>query len=394
VGTPRVERAKLKLYSALEAEDGERFKTFSLVEAVIAAYAHGDVEIQLILHELLPNFGRLLRPAAGPRFLDAEGHFFELHLGKVVSKPWIYGCSIIPYGPEHSVPLRQVSHGLDFAGRYSGVEGTAPAELSDVLDGMVGAVAELLQALQTWVEHQLFAKVEAFGEEVANRLYAIMIDAGGPMSDKRAFDVAIIGTRRGWRIPTPRLLDRALASASRAEPLSDQSAEASPFVDTTEIATTFIDTTLPREQLLMARALDSHEATVFPFKKAKYVERSSPFGLACRLIDGERTSLIHPVFDSPRLGVVVIYPADDATLREGLEQVLPEIEQALSVNLSTFHDALQFIESGLPISAPGARPDRSVFEVLEEEVTKLRSDRATPVPKPPSRFRRRRKRGG
>src|SRR4051794_10608023 len=98
MASPPIERAKLRLFSALQASEGDSFKTFSLSGAVVAAYEHGEAQIKRIVEELLPNFGRPLRPSGGSRFVDADGQFFELHLGKVIAEPWTYGCGIIPYG--------------------------------------------------------------------------------------------------------------------------------------------------------------------------------------------------------------------------------------------------------------------------------------------------------
>jgi hypothetical protein len=380
VPTTPLDRAKVRLTTALASEPRISFSTFDLADAVVVAYELGEIEVVEQVLGLVSTYSDLHR-STGPLFHDPTGRVLEVHTGKQPLDPSTFGCSLVPYNLTRSEAMEARHRHLTFAGRYVTVKGNGPRSYSGLIESLVEALAQLLETLQAWIETNLFTAVEEFGSRFADRLYSVLVDSGIPIADNRWFDVAIIGKHRGWRIPTTRLLDRALRGTSSADTR-----------DATKLAATFVDTVLPRDQLLMAKALDSHEATVFPFRKAKYHASGSLFGVACRLIDGDHTSLIHPVFESPSLGVVVIYPAGDATLKAELEEALPDIERSLTTNFSSFEAALSFIESGMPSSQLEPTPNRSLVELLEEATRPLLEPPSPP--KPDGRIRRRLKARG
>lgn len=361
------ERAPYLLIDRLAENCSVLFTMETLVSAVTQSYSFGEAELGLLVRKVACAVGALQESSLPGMVHDGRGQRYLVHTGTDPLVPENFIVRMTPHLP--ALPVRDVlsTRRLAFGGRYDGVTGIAPGNMEHVLDGMLTSTISMLEALQRWIENRLYATLEEFGESLADGVYGLLDELDGADGLNRRVDVAIVGRRRGWRIPSPQLLERAMPALRGSKGRHEADV----------LAATFVSTIMPRKDLLMAKALEAHSAIVLPFKNAPYVLAGSYFGLACQLLDGKETDRIHPVYDSDAVGVVLIYPAADVELQRLVEARAAELQAFVRSNLRPFVQALAFIERDSPARATGDAEGAGarLMEVLDE-VMEANRDRA------------------
>jgi len=357
------ERSRYRLIDFLEQNCAGLFSMGNLTEAVIATYRLGENEVARLAVNVARAIGHLREGSISGLVHDTQGARYSIRAGNDPIAPNVFLFRISPHLVGGSIPEDIRTRSLVYRGRYDLVTGFGPNQLIDAVERTVEAIALMLDTLQQWVEDRLFLTVEALSEELTKGVYDILTELGDSVVDRGIVDVAVIGRARGWRIPNGQILQRAIA-ALRASP-GQQEADV--------LAATFVATTLPRDQLLMAKALAAHQAIVLPFRDAPYVIAGSYFGIACQLLDGPQTNIIHPIYESPGLSVVLIYSTVEPQLRETIESHSAELEEFIRRNVAAFEVALEYVEQSSKKDTPSllvAGPD--LLAVLDEVTGRIR----------------------
>ncbi len=370
-------RARHRLLSRLESDCAASFTMSDLHDAVVSSYELGERAIPALIGDVFATVTNLQHAAIPLMFTSNSGRTLKIECGRSLLAPGDYDIAIsdVIFEAEDQAfaeePLRS-------PGRYEYVTGVAPGDLGKELAEVVHATVDVLETLQTWIEDKIFSVVEDASQKLSNGVYSLVNAVTDRAVDQTRIDVAVVGQLAGWRVPNPAILARTIGKLRTGRGRREADA----------LAATFVSTTMPRHELLMARALDAHQAIVVPFREAPYVIAGTYFGIACQLLDGAQTQRIHPVYESPGLNVLLIYPATDSECTARIEEKAADIERYIASNLSVYETALREIEGTLaPDSVSNAK--RSLITILDEE-----SGRIQPVSHldetatPPTRIRR------
>ncbi|MEV0901446.1 hypothetical protein [Actinoplanes sp. NPDC049802] len=371
------ERARIRLLAYLDLNCRAAFEASGLEQATLEAYRVGEDEVARIC-SVLARSTPPLRPAKALDFaIGADGDLYSVRADIDPSRPSIFVISIEPYPPS---TIRRVTRSTSIRppSRYKYVIGSSTEETVRCLDATMDAAVRMLEGLGEWIEDQIFQAMEAASQRISEAVYDILGILGAEAKAGRV-DVALIGRRRGWRVPSINTLSRSLSALRNS--MADTHADL--------LAATFVSTSLPREELLMSRALKAHDAIVVPFREAPYVMSGSYFGIACQLLDGATTNIIHPVFESEGLNVLLIYPKSDDSLQSLINEKTEELSSFVTTNIRSFEKALEFIDVPPTLSDVGrlSVPQLRVYETLDEIEADAREKKDRRNSKPKRWFR-------
>lgn len=346
-------RARHRLLARLESECASHYQMSTLHAAVVGTYEVGERTVPGLVGDVLATIAKL-RPAAAPGvYVAQDGRRLAVTCGRAIFRPGDYDVAL---GDLFAATDEQVlvKEALRSPGRYEVVTGVAPRGMEEVLIDVVHAATDMLETLQTWIEDKIFSVVEDATTRLSNGVYDVINTVSDRPAGQTHIDVAVIGQLAGWRVPNTTTLARTIGQLRNSKGKREADA----------LAATFVSTTLPRHELLMSRALDAHQAIVVPFCEAPYVIAGTYFGIACQLLDGEQTQRIHPVYESPGLNVLLLYPASDTGCSARIERNAEKIERHIASNLTVYEVALRAIEGTL--GPPSSSAKRNLMTILDE----------------------------
>jgi hypothetical protein len=331
------ERARARLIAFLDANCVAEFRPDNFTDAVLSAHRLGEEEISRLTFGLICNLADFKRSEVPDLVWDRSGRRYSIRVGIDPVIPSSLAVRISTYPDSTASTETMRVRELTSSGRYKLITGLAPPDKIYVLEAAINAVEKMLEALQEWIEDRLYVTLEQLTDTLTDGIYQLLKELGDSIEQGRV-DIATIGKRRGQRIPNPHILHRSL------EALRGSSASG----DADLLAATFVGSSLPRDELLMSRALDVHHAIVVPFSEARYVISGSYFGIACQLLDGSETNVIDPIYESPDLSVVLIYRHEDQAIRAAVDHHMEELREFVRSHLRVFEKALRFVEEPRP----------------------------------------------
>lgn len=275
-------------------------------------------------------------PTSGRLLIDPAGHYYELSVAPDAIDRETLVVAIVPRSPEVVAPSTDDDWPVIGYGQYSRVLVLVPKHLDATMSILGTSARAILGAGYGWLRDQLakFAAQEevALGERIYRFLKLTL-----PSEDVRAnLWIATVTESYGFRVIQP---DIAVAALDLTEPHASAYGE-SAFKLVAELLTT----RLPREKLLMQKALVLDQPIVVDLHDALYRREGSLYASALGALYGSESFAIYPIRNEPTLSVLALYPAGTWQIDEALTKHKIDLQRICADSLQKFKRAERLFE--------------------------------------------------
>jgi hypothetical protein len=285
----------------------------------------GLIESVASLEEALIEYGRSrvvailtsvsdLREAADPAvgLVDSRGEFVEVAVSRDPQDPGLLVACVLPRSPGYDSTKFEFSARLLGYGEFQSLLVCVPARFEPHAEVLAATLQGVFEGGYLWLRAQLDELVNDLQRRAGERLYRF---AAQVLMEPQLVEVlwfASVTERFGFR-----LVD---ADAARAA-LRQMDLNATAFNESAfHLMASLLATRLPREQLLMKRALEMDQPMTVSLKEATYRREGSLYASALTALYGSDAFVIWPIRNDPTISILALYPTGRVQIGEALDQ--------------------------------------------------------------------------
>lgn len=306
-----VEAERRRILDVLEASFG-RFELAELAGVVDTLEQMIERHCEQRVRELLTALSDVRKGEGSGYLLGPFDEYFELTVTRDVRQPTTLLVTLLPRSPTRDSGTQTVhrSRRLGGYGQYEKLElvmGKRAAEHATLIADVVVAV---LESGYAWVKERIDAFVKRQEVALGGRLYAYMrsIFPSAEVADNLWF--AVLTEEYGFRLIDPQAADRAYG-------LMEPHARAyghSP----TQLVAELLQTRLPREKLLMHKALALGQCVDVDLADASYRKEGALYATVLAALYGSDAFTIFPLREDGRFSILALFPTGMSIIRERL----------------------------------------------------------------------------
>jgi hypothetical protein len=306
-----VEAERRRILNTLDLAFG-RFRLAELSEVVEEFEALIERHCALRVRELLAAFSDVRAVEHGAYLLGPYDEYYELTVTRDVREAGTLLVTLLARSPAPDTEDRVVSRSRALAGygQYRTLELVMAQRAADHATLVADIVVAIVESGYAWIRGRIDSFVSQDEVALGGRLYSYMRNIFPTPEVSENLWFAVLTEEYGFRLIDPEAVDRAFG-------LMETHARAyghSP----TQLVAELLQTRLPRERLLMHRALALGQCIDVDLADADYRKEGAIYATALASLYGSDAFTIFPLREDGRFSILALFPTGMPIIRERL----------------------------------------------------------------------------
>lgn len=264
------------------------------------------------VRELLTALSDVRQGKSSEYILGPHDEYFELTVVRDVRQPTTLLVTLLPRSPSPTLGSKTVSRSRQIGGygQYEKLELVLAQQAAEHVTLIADVVVAVLESGYTWIKERIDNFVKQQEVALGEKLYAYMRSIFPSEEVAENLWFAVLTEEYGFRLIDPKAADRAYGLMRPHARTYGHSP--------TQLVAELLQTRLPRETLLMHKALALGQCVDVDLADASYRKEGALYATVLAALYGSDAFTIFPLREDGRFSILALFPTGMPIIRERL----------------------------------------------------------------------------